>query len=107
MSFYTIVGQCNAGLDLSPSKHPAFDLLVPVFKRWGGNRTRFCFPGSVGRYLFGVDDDDVVDGPEDVCDGGVFFIDKILIFVFEDEFVGTVRLKVEVNHAKWRDLYFS
>lgn len=106
MTFHSIVGQRKVALDLSPGEHPAFDLLVPVFQGRSGDRAGLCFPGCVGRYLFGVDDYDVVDGPEAVGDGGVFFIDKILMLVFEDELVGTVRLKVEVDHAKLRIVYF-
>jgi hypothetical protein len=95
-------------VDLPPTKNVTFDFFGRFFYLFcGRNRARAVnLSGGIRAYLVGIDYREIVETPERVGHCGVFLIHKVLMLVFEDEFVGVGGLKVKLDLAEWGWSYY-
>ena len=64
-------------------------------------------PSGWGADSFLEKDDVVVEGPEFVDDGGIFFVDDVLFPKFKFELVAGIKLKLKVDDTYLNEVYFS
>jgi hypothetical protein len=104
VAFHSLVREWEARcLYLAPNEHPPF--YFALRRLWGlNNRACFRFSRGAGGDLAGVYDNDVINGAKVVLDGGVLFVDEVLVLVFEDKFVGVVFLEIQIDDTGYNQI---